>query len=136
MTDCGELENIINNPDEENLKIEFKNSNILKNNKGKKKLAKEIVAFANKLGGRLILGINNDRTFEGKNIFNVDNDKGKITGIIRDRISPMLNCEVNFLRCNEGEVIIIEIPKRKDMPYAVVKKSYEKIRNREYYMRT
>jgi len=136
MTDCEELRNIVNNPDEENLKIEFKNSNILNTNEGKKKLAIEIVAFVNKYGGRLILGINDDRTFEGKNVFDVDTDKGKITGIIRDRISPILNCEVEFLPCTEGDVIIINIPKRKDIPHAVVKKSDGKIINREYYIRT
>lgn len=136
MTDCEELRNIVNNPDEENLKIEFKNSNILSTDGGKKKLAKEIVAFANKYGGRLILGINNDRTFEGKNVFDVDTDKGKITGIIRDRISPILNCEVEFLHCTEWEVIIINTPKRKDVPHAVVKKNNGKIINREYYIRT
>ncbi len=136
MTNCEELKNIVNNPDEENLKIEFKNSHILKTNKGKKKIAKEIVSFANKYGGKLILGINKDRSFEGKNIFNVDIDKGKIVGIIRDRISPNLNCEIEFLPCIEGDVIVINTPKRKDMPNAVVKKSDGKIINRGYYTRT
>jgi len=136
MTDCEEVKNIIKNQDQENLKVEFKKSNILISNKGKKKLAKEIVAFTNKFGGKIILGINNDRTFEGKNIFDVDTDKGIITGLIRDRISPMINCEVKFLNCNEGDVLILDVPKKKDMPHAVVNKTYEKIIKREYYIRT
>lgn len=137
MTTCKELLNITNNLNRENIKIEFKVSNILKTKEGKKKLAHQIVAFTNRYGGKLIIGIKDDRSFEGKNIFEIDKDKGIINNIIQNKISPNLNCDIKFLPCNNGDVIIISIPKRKDMPHAYVEKTKGgEIIYREYLIRT
>lgn len=38
-----------------------------------------------------------DGTYEGKNIFDLDSDKGKIENILHTNISPKINCEVEFL---------------------------------------
>ncbi len=136
MTTCDEIIEIISNPDRENIVIDLKNSGIIKNDENKKKLLKHIISFANRNGGRILIGINDDCTFEGKGIFNVDDDKGLINNIIQDNISPKLECEIEFIHCPDGDVIIIKIPRKKSVPHAVIKRKGSEIQSREYYIRT
>ena len=137
MTSCDELSQILKKPEKEKLKIEFKDSRILKGEKGKEKLAFEIVAFANRHGGKIFLGINDDGTFEGKKIFEIDNDKGIIDNICHTRISPSVDYFIEFLECNEGDVLIINIQKRKGIPHAFIfSRGGPEIKNRIYYIRT
>ena len=136
MTNCDEIVEIVSNPDRENLLVDFKNSGIIRGEKGKKKLLKHIVSFANRNGGRILIGINDDCTFEGKDIFNVDDDKGLINNIIQDIISPKLSCVIEFVPCLEGDVIMIKIPRKEAVPHAVVKRKGSEILSRDYYIRT
>ena len=41
-------------------------------------------------------------SFEGKNIFNADKDKGIINNIIYDKINPNLRCDIEFIPCDES----------------------------------
>ena len=102
MTNCDEIIGIIANPDRENLMVEFKNSGIIRDEKGRRKLLKHGVSFANRNGGRILIGINDDCTFENKDIFDVDEDKGIINSLIQDRISPKLDVEIEFVPCFDG----------------------------------
>ncbi len=104
MTTCKEIYELLNIKDLENIKIEFKQLDELRNGEGQKDLAKELVALANHSGGKLILGIKDNGDFEGKDIFEVDKDKGKISNIIQTRISPILKYNVEFLPCPEGNL--------------------------------
>lgn len=52
MTTKNEIYRILKNIDKETLYIEFKKSMILKNPNGLKKIAGEIIAFANRYGGK------------------------------------------------------------------------------------
>lgn len=137
MTDCSEIERIVKDPNKESLTVDFKKSNVLKSKEGQKKLLKHIVSFANRIGGRILIGINDDSTFEGKNIFSADKDKGTINNIINDNIRPVLTCDIEFIPCKNGEVIVISIPKMKEIPHAYINKTKNgEIKSREYYVRT
>lgn len=137
MTDCNEIERIVKDPNKESLTVDFKKSDVLKSKEGQKKLLKHIVSFANRIGGRILIGINDDSTFEGKNIFNADKDKGTINNIINDNIRPVLTCDIEFIPCKNGDVIVIFIPKMKEIPHAYINKTKNgEIKSREYYVRT
>ena len=137
MTNCNEINELRVRMEKENEKIEFKKSDILRSPKVTIKIARQVVAFANKNGGKLILGIMDDGTYEGKNIFNLDSDKGKIENIIHNNVSPKINCEIEFLQCDDGDLLIINIPKKKDIPHAYVRKTKDGyISSREYFIRT
>lgn len=137
MTNCDEINELIGNIEKENEKIELKKSNILKSPKVTEKIARQIVAFANKKGGKLILGIMDDGTYEGKKIFDLDFDKGKIENILHANISPKINCEIEFLECDNAHLLIINIPKKKDIPHAYVRKTRDgHISSRNYFIRT
>ncbi len=137
MTTNDELNEILKKKDKENLKNELKQSLILRTKEGQRNLAYEIVAFANKFGGKLILGIKDDGNFEGKDIFNVDLDKQLIDNICQDKISPVIECSTEFLQNDKGDVLIINIPKRKNIPHAyIVSRTGPEIKSRIYYIRT
>lgn len=137
MTKCKEIYELLQTKDLEKIKVEFKQSDKLRNGEGQKDLAKELVALANHSGGKLILGLKDNGDFEGKNIFNVDKDKGRISNIIQTRISPILKYNIEFLPCPKGDLLIIHVEKKKDMPYAyIVSKESHEIKNRIYYIKT
>ena len=136
MTDCDEIYSILKSLDIEKVNLELKRSDVLRTEEGRKNLAKELVALANHSGGRLIIGLTDDGKFEGKKIFNVDDDKGIISNLIQDRISPIPIYNVDVLECNKGDLLIIRIDKKKDIPHAVVERKDKEIEKRVYYIKT
>jgi len=95
------------------------------------------VAFANRTGGKVIIGLQNDGTYNGKAEYDVDKLKGDINNIIRDKISPKINYNFEFLECVQGDLSIISVEKKIDIPYAyIVKREGHEIKNRIYYIRT
>ena len=137
MTTCEEIYNLLKTKDLEKIKVEFKQSDVISNPKSQKDLVKELVALTNHSGGKLILGIKDDGIFEGNNIFDIDKDKGIINNVIKTRISPILKYNLEYLQCPEGELLIIHVEKKKEIPHAYIvsKEGYE-IKNRIYYIKT
>ncbi len=135
MTTCEDIYKILKSPKKENKKIEFKQFAKLDD---KKDLCHAFVAIANRIGGRLFIGIKDDGTFEGKFFSNIEfEDYRKIIDpICRDNISPPIDYTLEPVRCKDGDVIIVHIPRRKGVPHAYVKKSNGWIVNRSYYIRT
>lgn len=137
MTKCKEIYELLQTKDLEKIKVEFKQSDKLRNREGQKDLAKELVALANHSGGKLIFGLKNNGDFEGNNIFDVDKDKGIINNIVQTSISPIIKYNIEYLQCPEGELLIIHVEKKKDMPHAyIVSKESHEIKNRIYYIKT
>jgi hypothetical protein len=137
MTTCEQIYKILKNPEKEKLKIELKTSIPIRTADGQSKLGYEIVAFANRHGGKLILGINDDGSFEGKKIFDIDTDKGILDDICHTKISPSIDYSIEYLECDKGDILIINIEKRKGIPHAfIVKREGPEIKNRIYYIRT
>ncbi len=137
MTTCEEIQKILEKPELETLNFELKSSEILKNDGWKDKLAKLFVAFANQDGGNLIIGVQNDGTFNGEKDYDIDKLKGDINNIIRDKISPIIDYRFEFLQCKQGDISIITIKRKKGIPHAYIpkRKSHEII-SRIYYKRT
>jgi len=81
LTTCKEIYELLRAKDLEKIKIEFKQLDEIRNAKGQKDLAKELVALANHSGGKLILGLKDNGEFEGKNILDLDKDKGIINNL-------------------------------------------------------
>ena len=87
----------------EGFKIEFKKS-------FDKSITKEMVAFANSEGGRIFLGVNDDRKLKG---IKIDNKlKSQIQDIARN-CDPSI--KINFEEF--GNILIVEVKEGKDKPY-------------------
>ena len=140
MTMCNKIYQILSNSDKETMRIEFKKSDKLRSPEGIREIAYEIVALANRYGGVLLIGIKNNATFEGKGIFNdkdADYYKGIIDNICHNNISPVIECNIEFVRCKDSDVIVVNIHRRKRIPHAyIVSRKGPDIKNRVYYIRT
>lgn len=127
---------MIQNPDRENNKIELKSYELLKIKKDLKTIAQECIAFGNRLGGYLVLGINDNGDFEGKGKFEPDLDKGDIENYLYEKISPTLDFTINYFEYTMGDILVISVSKYKDIPYSIVKNNRVHISWRQYYYRT
>lgn len=132
-----EIETIVTRKERETIKVELKSFEKLFDKKGADDVAFGIIAFANSFGGKIIFGVTNDGKFEGKFKGNIDEVKSNFYNLTRDRISPNLDLQISLVETDKWDVIVIEVPKRKGMPHAVVndRKSHE-IKSRTYYKRT
>ena len=78
------------------------------------KLYKEIIAFANTSGGKILIGVENDGTKEG--VLNLDETYNKITNGIRDAINPDITMFVKYTLI-ENKIIQIEVGDGSMKPY-------------------
>ncbi len=110
-------------------------------------LLEQVVAFANREGGRLIVGIKDDGSPEGKGIFNrchpsspekaFDIFKGAINSVCQARISPVINLVIEHHETDDYEFMEIVVAKHILMPHAVVRKTASgQIVSRRYFIRT
>ena len=83
-------------------------------------IAKEICAFANASGGKIILGVKDDSTPIGYNLSN--SDKSRIQDISRN-MEPSLSVKTEQV----GEMAVINVPEGKDKPYFSKGKVYMRI---------
>lgn len=77
----SDIKKIASNREKENIDIELKSFDklIRLDDKNRKDLACEIIAFANRNGGKIIFGIKDDGAFDNGGNIDVDQLKGKIT---------------------------------------------------------
>lgn len=78
------------------------------------KLYKEVIAFANSFGGKILIGVDNDGAVEG--IPNIDETYNKITNGIRDTINPDITMFIKYSLI-ENKVIQIEVSEGSMKPY-------------------
>jgi hypothetical protein len=98
----------------ENQVIDFKKSEIFSNPHS---IAKLMVAFANTMGGKLIIGVNDDKSIEG--LKNNDGHERAIMNIARDKCDPPISPTFQLLSLEDGDIYVISIPKFKVYPHAV-----------------
>lgn len=102
-----------------------------------KKIAYEIIAFANRQGGKIIFGINDDGQVDEKINIDVDQIKSKLHNLCFHNISPVIECPTQFIDEPGGQFFIIYVPKRKGIPHAFVSnRTGSEINSRIYYIRT
>jgi len=94
----------------ENSNVEFKQrfSNY-------KKIAKEIIAFANTKGGVILFGVTDNGKIKG-----VESEKGTvelITETVKHYCEPFINYKIEYIEINNCEIVILEIPTSKYKPH-------------------
>jgi predicted HTH transcriptional regulator len=103
-----ELNEIIENG--ENSKVEFKRKFTEPD-----KIAKEMIAFANSKGGKLIFGIDDDKSVVG-----VESEKGEIEYInlaAKFYCKPPVKYESEIMHIYRKDVIVVSIPESKTKPH-------------------
>ncbi len=89
------------------------------------KIVREIVAFANTRGGKLLVGVGDDKSLKG--LKDIDEDEFLLNRAIEKYISPKLNYEQHRVALDsEREVLVLNIPRSADKPHYVVDSSGER----------
>lgn len=109
----------------EGLKLEFKKKDILSNIT---KLAREMVAFANTEGGRILIGINDEGNIEGMK--GKEGHEAFLMNIARDKCSPPISPSFEIVETYKGDVYIVTILKFEHYPHALKTRS-----GRVYFVR-
>jgi predicted HTH transcriptional regulator len=111
----------------ENKFVEFK----LKTNHPEK-IIREMVAFANSEGGRLIIGVSDDKSIKGLRF--PDEDEYILQKAIENHIYPMIDYEINRIKVEgDREVLIYTIKKSPLKPHFVDLDG--SLENRKVYVR-
>lgn len=122
--------------------LDFKSGELLTDpgHEHRKKIAQNLVGFANRDGGKLVFGVDDEtREPEGVNI-RKEGATGIISEISRDDCSPTVNFSHQFYSSengdlSEGAVFVLEIEQGGEIPHARVKRSGAEIEKREYRFR-
>jgi len=104
----SELEFLINQ--DEGYNLEFKES-------VSGSLAREICAFANANGGKIVVGVSNDKKIKG--VSDVNTAKSKIQDYARN-MDPSFSVTMHML----DDVLVVNVPEGKKKPYSVNGKFY------------
>jgi len=91
--------------------IEFKTEDVHNNS-----IAKEVAAFANFLGGKLLVGVGDDGRVTGVSDRKIEQ---RIVQICRNNIIPSLIPQVEFAEVEGKTILVVTIPKGSSKPYKV-----------------
>ena len=122
----------------ENERVEFKTSPFLKDND---EIAAQITSFANRYGGKILIGLRDEEALQEWNAIEgakIDRDKTllHILNIAENNCSPPVKFSSDFLESEKGDILILNIERREDIPHAVVARTHNEIKKRIYYIRT
>jgi hypothetical protein len=115
----------------ENERVEFKPVSILKEQAD---FCAGLVALANRHGGTFLLGVNDDGSLEGAKIEG-DELVTQISNLAKDKCSPSVVFDFKVHPLEEGDVLALDVHRRRSIPSAVVDRRGGEIRNRIYYVR-
>ncbi len=80
-------------------------------------LAKTLVAFANTAGGKLIIGVDDQRGLIGLGDVDIFELKDRVSSIIYDYCAPTLLPEIYIENINNVELLVIEVFRGPSLPY-------------------
>ncbi len=116
----------------ENDRIEFKPFGIVKLSS---EFCAGLVALANRHGGTILLGVNDDGSREGVRI-DADKMVTEISNLAKDKCSPSITFDFHHHSLDDGDVLEIDVKRRTSIPSAVIERRGHEIRGRTYYIRT
>jgi hypothetical protein len=129
---------------DEDHKFDFKSADLLIPPDGpqRRKIARHLVGLANRGGGQLVFGVDDDsRMPEGKMIER-EKAEGTLSEVARDKCSPSVGFESRGFYSSysgdlsEGSVLVVEVESVNKIPSAVVDNSKGEVDKREYRLRT
>jgi len=127
--DWEELKRILEAGESE--RVEFKETSFLKDTE---EVAGQLTSFANRNGGKILIGVKDNGELEREKI-NRDKALLQVLNVAQDKTSPPVEISSQFLESTEGDVLVVDVRRRKGIPHAVVKSSRGQIKERIYYIR-
>jgi len=87
----------------ESVEYEYK---IKLNKEEPRKWAKTVVAFANKYGGKLYVGVCDDGRVIGIDVDDVDTEQRYFVDFVKQRITPQIDFEIEYIHVDEKKVVL------------------------------
>ena len=116
------IQSLIDGKVPESVHLEFKRETYKNDDKGKNELLKDISAFANTLGGHLIIGMDEKEGIASslKPISgNIDDELQRLENITRTGIEPII-AGLRIKRIDNENIIVIHIPRSFNPPHRVI----------------
>ncbi|QKF83364.1 RNA-binding domain-containing protein [Halarcobacter ebronensis] len=82
-----------------------------------KKIAKTVISFSNTAGGKLIIGVDDDRNIVGIEEENIFELQDKIASIIYDNCTPNIIPEIYTVNCEGKLLLVVEVFRGNLLPY-------------------
>lgn len=126
---------------DENKSKDYKSATVLREPDGahRYEIAKQLVAFANRNGGKLIFGVDDSGQLEGKEL-DEEMSLGTISRVARMQCQPPIEFSYTYYsedrgQTTNGDAFVVEIEPRRSIPHAIAENSEGEIRKREYRIR-
>lgn len=100
----------------ENAQVEFKSGDVRPDS-----IAREITAFANTLGGTLLIGVEDNGVISG---IKTNSLNEWLANISRNNIIPAITIDIDHLLIDNKIVCMVTVPKGKDKPYQTLDGKY------------
>ncbi len=120
--DDATMQELIRAGASESVHLEFKRESYGKTVEDRKELLKDITAFANTLGGHLIIGMNekDGESSELKPLNNVHDEVLRLRSMISTGVEPeILGLGMKDIKVKDGSVILIYVPRSFNPPHRV-----------------
>lgn len=98
--------------------LEFKSKEILRDTHD---LAAECVAFLNRRGGILLIGVNDDGEINGFASNEIESCASQLRSMAKDKISPPVMIDTENVLTEQGIVIVLRLDEGVDKPYQTTK---------------
>ena len=85
------------------------------------KIAKTVCAFANTSGGKLIIGVKDNREIIGIDDANIFEIKDSLLSVIYDKISPLIMVDIFTVAIENKLILVIDVSKGPQSPYHIKK---------------
>ena len=106
----------------EGLQVEFKPGKLRDDDR--EELAETAVAFANKVGGRILVGVRDDGTVDG---CYEDGVEDRVTKVLVDRCSPPIDASVQKFTVEDKPVYVVHVAESSEKPH--------ELKSRGFYIR-
>ncbi|HCG7540883.1 TPA: ATP-binding protein [Vibrio parahaemolyticus] len=136
---------LLNGSEVESTTLELKRVEKVQKPEGIDDIITIIVGMANRDGGYIYIGVEDDGSPQGKDIFEqfqelnksgIDKIKEKINGKCLSNTSPVVEIGTDVVSSEKFEFLVIIVPKKKTIPHAVIKRKGHYIESRKYYFKT
>lgn len=85
------------------------------------KIAKTIISFANMAGGKMIIGVADNRDVIGIENFDITQNMDRISNILHDMVQPMVIPDIYTYAIEEKNVLVIEVYPSQIRPHYIKK---------------
>ena len=136
MTTAAEGRQILAQYPAEAQRVVFKASALLRSEEGLDEIARDVVALANRDGGRVVLGAGAGGRFEGRLEVSRQECDEAVATMLRTRIVPAPETLLEHLTGEDGELFVLKVEPRRGAPHAFARVTPQgSVGGRLYYVR-